>query len=61
MNVWFLVDLRIIGRCDFFFIVDRLFLVVGIVNDGEIYVVDLDYIKYEDKVYCYMLIDYWII
>lgn len=46
----FLVDLRMIGRCVFFLIVDNLLLVVGIVNDGEIYGVDLDFIKYEDKV-----------
>lgn len=39
-----------IGRCVFFLIVDNLLLVVGIVNDGEIYGVDLDFIKYEDKV-----------
>ena len=44
------VDLRTIGRCDSPLIVDRSPPVAGIVNDGEIHGVDLDFTKYEDKV-----------
>lgn len=36
---------------------DRSPPVAGIVNDGEIHAVDLDYTKYEDKVHCYMIIE----
>lgn len=44
------VDLRTIGRCDSPLIVDRSPPVAGIVNDGEIHGVDLDFTKYQDKV-----------
>lgn len=51
------MDLRTIGRCDSPLIVDRSPPVAGIVNDGEIHAVDLNYTKYEDKVHCYMIIE----
>ena len=57
------VDLRTIGRCDSPLIVDRSPPVAGIVNDGEIHGVDLDFTRYEDKVLgekCVILnCDYW--
>lgn len=46
----FPVDLRTIGRCVSPLIVDNSPPVAGIVNDGEIHGVDLDFTKYEDKV-----------
>lgn len=51
------MDLRTIGRCDSPLIVDRSPPVAGIVNDGEIHGVDLDFTKYEDKVHCYITIE----
>lgn len=44
------MDLRTIGRCVSPLIVDNSPPVAGIVNDGEIHGVDLDFTKYEDKV-----------
>eukprot|EP00105_Crassostrea_gigas_P044578 XP_019928726.1 PREDICTED: uncharacterized protein LOC105342845 [Crassostrea gigas] len=44
------VDLRTIGRCDSPLIVDNSPPVAGTVNDGEIYGLDLDFTRYEDKI-----------
>lgn len=49
-NEQFPVDLRTIGRCDSPLIVDNSPPVAGTVNDGEIYGLDLDFTRYEDKV-----------
>ena len=44
------VDMRTIGRCDSPLIVDRSPPVAGIVNDGEVHGMDLDFTKYKNKV-----------
>lgn len=46
----FAVDLRTIGICNSPLIVDRSPPVAGVVNDGELPGIDLNYTKYENKV-----------
>lgn len=50
------VDLRTIGIFNSPLIVDRSPPVAGIVNDGEIHGVDLDFTKYEDKVKYFIIL-----